>query len=123
MPKLKKLQLIDVPFNAIKLSVELTPLVEDLFMQNIPYDCNLTVLLPELKSFAMHYYDGYEGEDGWIHDMLSTSKKLKSFDSYKLGVGPELNFASNDSEDLRLHRAELLCDLSVYAPKLKMLNL
>lgn len=121
MPKLQKLRLIDVPFSAIKLNTDLTPLVEDLFMQNIPDDCDLTVLLPELKSFSMFYYMG--DDDTWIHEMLSTSKKLKTFDSYKLRVGPELNFAGNDLEDIRLHRAELLCDLSVYAPNLKMLNL
>lgn len=108
MPKLHKLQLIDVPFSKIKLDSQFAPLVEELFLQNIPDECDMTVLLPELKSFTMHYY---MGDGDWIHDMLSTSKKLKTFDSYKLRVGPQLNFAGNELESIRLHRAELLCYL------------
>ena len=121
MPKLTKVQLIDVSFSHVKLDNELTPLVEELFMQNIPDECNLTVLLPELKSFTMFYYGPTENEE-WISKMLTTAKKLKTFESYKLRVG-ELHFASNELETIRLHRAELMCYLSVYAPKLKMLNL
>lgn len=122
MPKLQTIKLIDCAFKKIALGDELTPVVEELFMQNIPYDCDLTVKLPELKHFSMFYYDPPE-DDAWLHDMLSTAKKLRTFDSYKLRVGPELNFASNDLESIRLHRAELLESLSVYAPNLKMLNL
>ena len=96
--------------------------MEELFLQNIPSECELEVKLPELKSFSMYYYDPPD-DDTWIHDMLATAKKLQTFDSYKLRVGPELHFASNDLQSIRLHRAELLDSLSVYAPNLKDLNL
>lgn len=122
MPLLETLKLIDVALDRVKLNTELTPLIEELFMQNIPDDCDLTVLLPELKSFSMHYY-GPPNNDAWIHDMLSTATKLQTFDSYKLRIGPELHFASNDLQSIRLHRAECLESLSVYAPKLRELSL
>lgn len=122
MPKLEKLKLIDVSFSKVKLNAELTPMVEDLFMQNMPDECDLTIELPELKSCTIHFY-GPGDNDTWIHDMLSTATKLQRFDSYKLRVGPELHFAGNDLEYIRLHRAELLYSLSVYAPNLLELNL
>ena len=122
MPKLETLKLIDVCFSKVTLNTMFTPLIEELFMQNIPDECELTVQLPELKSFSMHYY-GPPDDDTWIHDMLSTAKKLRTFDSYKLRVGPELHFAGNDIESIRLHRAELLMSLSLYAPNIQDLNL
>jgi hypothetical protein len=122
MPKLEKIKLIDVAFDKVNLNPELTPLVEDVFFQNIPDDCDLTVLLPELKQFSMHYY-GPSDDEQWIHDMLRTAKKLESFDSYKLRVGPSLSFASNDLISIDLHRAECLRSLTLYAPKLRELRL
>jgi len=122
MPKLKNLKLIDVAFAKVKLNHDLTPMVEELCMQNIPDECDLTVELPELKSFSMHYY-GPVDNDMWIHDMLTTAKNLVTFDSYKLRVHPELKFAGNDLQTIRLHRAECLERVSIYAPRLKELIL
>lgn len=124
MPQLETLKLIDVAFSTITLNTELTPKIHELYMQNIPDKCNLTVLLPELKTFSMHYYDGIYGSGcDWVHNMLSTSTKLRSFDTYKFGVGPELHFAGIDLEYICLRRAELLSNLSIYAPKLRELSL
>ena len=122
MPKLETLKLEDVCFRKVTLNPKLTPNVEELSMQNIPDGCELTVLLPELRSFSMHYY-GPPDDSAWINNMLSTATKLESFDSYKLRVGPELDFASNNLKYIRLHRAELLESLSVYAPRLQELSL
>ena len=123
LPKLESLKLIDVCFGRVTLNTDLTPNITDLQMKNIPDDCKLTILLPELKSFNMHFYGPPKEDDEWIHNMLATATKLKSFDSYKLRVGPELRFASNDLEYICLHRAELLESLSIYAPKLQELSL
>jgi len=122
MPKLENLKPIDVTFSKVKLNTELTPMVKELFMQNIPDECDLTVQLPELKSFSMVYY-GPPEDDSWIHDMLSTAKKLHTFDSYKLRVGPKLHFFGNELKQIRLHHAECLESLSVYAPNFTELNL
>lgn len=122
MPKLEVLKLIDIAFETVTLNTQLTPNIQELFMQNIPEDCALTVLLPELREFSIHHY-GPSDDDSWIHEMLSTSKKLVMFDSYKLRVGPELHFAGNDLKSIVLHRAEMLDSLSVYAPNLCKLSL
>lgn len=122
MPQLEKLKLINVAFGKVTLNATLTPKIQELFLQNIPDECEMTVQLPELTSFSMHYY-GPPDDDAWLHDMLSVSKKLVSFDSYKLRPRGELHFAGNDLEYIRLHRAETLNDLSVYAPNLRELNL
>ncbi|KAG7372359.1 MYND finger domain containing protein [Nitzschia inconspicua] len=122
MPELETLQLIDVAFQKVTLNQQLTPKIEDLTMQNIPDECQLTVLLPELKTFSMHYY-GPSSDESWIHEMLATSTKLVTFDSYKLRVGPELTFAGNSLQSINLHRAELLHSLTLYAPNLHHLSL
>jgi len=61
LPQLETLRLIDVFFGTVTLNTELTPKIHELYMQNIPGKCNLTVLLPELKTFTMHYYNGIYG--------------------------------------------------------------
>lgn len=122
MPKLEELQLEDVAFSEVTLDLEHTPRLSKLTMQNIPNDCKLKVSLPELKDFNMDHYCPADDET-WIHVMLSKATKLETFDSYKLRVGPELHFASNDLKSIRLHRAELLCGLTLYAPRLLSLDL
>jgi len=122
MPQLAELRLTDVCFSQVTLTTELTPNLEELHMQNIPCECRLSVVLPALKDFSMHYYDPPD-DDTWIHKMLASAQNLVSFDSYKLRVGPELRFAGNDLRRIRLHRAEMLCSLSVYAPGLESLVL
>ena len=122
LPKLQSLKLINVAFDKVTLNNDLTPLIEELSMQNIPDECDLTVELPKLKSFSMHYY-GPVDNDRWIHTMLNTATSLVTFDSYKLRIHPELNFAGNDLQTIRLHRAECLERVFVYAPRLKELIL
>jgi len=121
MPKLETLKLDDVCFQTVHLDHTLIPNITELSMQNIPDNCNLTVLLPKLQSFSMHYY-GPPPDDSWMHAMLLVATKLRTFDSYKLRVS-HLKFASNELELIDLHRAECLTDLIVYAPKLRSLRL
>ena len=123
MPKLKTLKLIDVCFSKINLNSELTPSIEELELQNIPDECELSVKLPNLKNISFYYYSGDDGE--WVNEMLATATKLERFDSYKFRVysPPTLHFASNELRYIRLHRAECLHSLSVYAPKLETLSL
>ena len=121
MPKLEVLKIIDVAMEKVKLNPDLTPLVQELMFQNINRDCDLTVLLPNLKDFTIFYYEC--ADYTWLKDALTTAKKLESFDSYKLWVGPALRFASNDLISLRLHRADILSEISIYAPRLAELNL
>lgn len=122
LSKLETLKLEDVCFQKVTLNSELTPSIEELYMQNIPDECQLTIVLPELRSFSMHYY-GPPDDCTWMHNMLKTATNLESFDSYKLRVGPKLDFAGNNLKYIRLHRAELLESISVYAPRLQELNL
>jgi len=97
-------------------------LIEELFMQNIPDECDITVELPKLKSFSMYYY-GPVDDERWIHTMLNTATSLVSFDSYKFRICSQLKFAGNDLQNIRLHRAECLERVSIYAPRLKDLSL
>jgi hypothetical protein len=122
MPKLETLKLIDVAFSKITLDTKLTPLLEDLFMQNIPEECEITVQLPKLITFGMHYYGPVDNEK-WFHDMLRTSQSLRDFDSYKLRIRGKINFAGNDLNSISLHRAECMTHLTVYAPNLTDLSL
>ncbi|KAG7372358.1 hypothetical protein IV203_018501 [Nitzschia inconspicua] len=121
MPELEILRLMDVALHKVTLNEQLTPKLVDLTMQNIPEECQLTVLLPELKTFGMYFY-GPE-DDSWIHEMLATSTKLVTFDSYKLTIGPKATFAGNNLESINLRRAERLHSLTIYAPNLNHLSL
>ena len=49
MPKLETLKLEDVCFRKVTLNPELTPNNDELYMQNIPDKCKLTVILPRLR--------------------------------------------------------------------------
>jgi hypothetical protein len=121
MPKLETLRLIDVAFAEVKLNTSLTPALQSLEMQNIPEDCQIQVIAPELREFTMKYYGPTEDES-WMNSMLESATKLHTFESYKLRVG-ELSFASNDLSIVTLHRAELLQFLSLWAPMLQHLHL
>jgi hypothetical protein len=121
MPKLETLRLIDVAFSQVTLNTSLTPALKSLEMQNIPENCDIQVIAPELRDFTMNYY-GPIDDCSWMNTMLASATKLQSFESYKLRVG-ELSFASNDLEVVKLHRAELLQFLSLWAPALQHLHL
>ena len=124
LPKLKTLKLIDVCFGKLKLNNELTPSLEELYMQNLGDECKCEAKLPNLRNFECHYYSPDGANSMWIHEMLSTATKLERFDTYKLRPlgAPELHFAGNELRYIRLHRAELLESLSIYAPKLDSLS-
>lgn len=121
MPQLEVLQLTDVCFTKLTLNEELTPNLRSISMQNMEDDCEISILLPKLKELEMQYYCGEE--DRWMHDMLAEARDLESFNSYKLQRVGALNFASDQLHYIRLHRADCLQEVSVYAPRLVELNL
>jgi hypothetical protein len=66
----------------------------------------------------MQFY-GPSDDELWVHNMLAAATMLERFDSYKFRVS-QLRFASNALTYVRLHRAELLHELVIYAPQLKV---
>lgn len=58
-----------------------------------------------------------------IHGSMICYPAQRTFDSYKLRIHPKLHFAGDDLQSIRLHRAECLESLQIYAPNLKDLNL
>lgn len=124
LPHLESLKLNGVLFEKIVLNTSLTPNIKHLTMNNIPHDCELTVVLPQLVWFSMHYYGRARGNhESWIHEMLANAKRLQTFNSYRLCAGPTLTFASNHLKSIRLHRAEFLEYLTLYTPGLQNLSL
>ena len=121
MKNLMILQLVDVLFSEIVLDETTTPNLEEVFLQNVPDECKMKILLPKLKFFSIHYYDA-QVDYSWIHSMLACATKLEHFDSYKLRVD-ELKFASNNLNKIILRRAECLESLVIYGPKLRELSL
>ena len=118
--ELEEVQLIDVCFEKIVLDATLTPSVRSLKMQNVPEDCDLTLQLPELRYWSIHYWRG-DGEV--IQACLNAATRLEEFDSYKLWSNHELAFASNDLVEIDVHRADVLGALTIWAPNLRHLCL
>ena len=121
MPQLETVRLIDVCFSKIKFNESLTPKLQSIEMQNVPSDCQMDVLSPQLKHFEMNYYNPPRDET-WIHRMLASATQLQTFDSYKLCV-TTLTFASNHLVRIKLHRSDILSELTIWAPALEELNL
>lgn len=121
LPALEELQIIDVDMANITLNATLTPNLKSIKMQNVSGECSFDIILPSLEQFEMLYY-GPADDDSWIIKMLQNAPNLVAFDSYKLRV-PYLVFASNQLRRIRLHRAELLERIDLWAPNLIDLNL
>ncbi len=119
MPCLEELQLIDCKFAEIVLNSQLTPKLAVIEFQNVD-DCELEVVLPQLRSATIYHWG--PGEEEWVDAMLAAATELVLFDSYKFRA-QEMVFASSSLRHIRLHRAELLTDLTVYAPNLETLDL
>mmetsp|Transcript_28825 Transcript_28825/g.72398 ORF Transcript_28825/g.72398 Transcript_28825/m.72398 type:complete len:112 (+) Transcript_28825:310-645(+) len=75
---------------------------------------------PQLRELSIFYWNG--GDWGWLINLLRSATMLEKFDSYKLRVGC-LRFGSNALRSIRLHRAELLTYLALWAPRLENLDL
>lgn len=118
LPELQEVQLVDVSFSKITLDAERTPNLRSVRLQNVPDDCELSLLLPDLRSFSIYYWNG---DCRIINRMLQTATQLESFDSYKLWVD-ELHFASNALADINLHRSDALDTLTIWAPNLTRLG-
>ena len=105
----------------IHLTKELTPNVEIISMQNPSEDDDpdFVIECARFKTFKCYYW-GF-GNPRWPNEMLKHATKLESFDSYKFRV-PFLKFASNHLVSIRLHRAECLQYLELYAPRLTILD-
>jgi len=89
-------------------------------LQNVGDDCQLNVVLPKLEELNFTHFSG----DGpAVQRMITAATKLKSFDSFKLHCADHLTFASNELSEIRLHQAEFLSSLTIWAPRLRYLNL
>jgi hypothetical protein len=119
LPSLEVLQLVDVAFDKITLTYDLTPSLKDLQMQNISHHCDLIIALPCLETVSIHNLDG---QDTAINTMLDHASNLESFDSYKLRL-QEIHFASNALRKVHLHQSDCLDKLTLWAPKLEKLSL
>ena len=122
LPRLRMLQVIDVCFSQIVLTPETTPDLRTLKLQNVPEDCDLQVVLPELRAVSLQYWMAH-GKAHVVDNMLAAATKLESFDSYKLWSNRRLVFASPALRAIDLHRADPLESLSVWAPNLTSLRL
>jgi len=122
MSNLTTVKLTDVNITKLHLTEELTPNVTEVECQNLPSDCDFKVLLPKLKSVNFCHYTPDDDGEG-VNNMLQAATKLESFTAHKMWVGGQLNFASNDLKTITLTRADFLQSITVWAPKLKQLNL
>jgi hypothetical protein len=116
---LKNLQLVDICFEKICLTVDTAPNLRSLRLQNVPDDCNLQISLPELRCVIIHYW---HGDQAVVNEMLQVATQLETFDAYKLWVY-ELEFASNALVSVDLHRSDSLDRLTLWAPNLRSLGL
>lgn len=119
LPVLEELQIEDVDMSEIMLNAELTPKLKVIKLQNVTEQCKFSIILPTLEVFHIFYHG--PGDFSWILRMLETAPVLVEFDSYKLRVG-NLGFYSNRLKSIRLHRAELLTRIDLWAPVLEYLN-
>lgn len=82
-------------------------------------DCKLNIILPNLEVFHISHYG--PADYRWLLRMLETAPDLFDFSSYKLSVG-YLRFYSNSLRSIRLHSAELLTRIELWAPVLESLD-
>jgi hypothetical protein len=120
MPSLEEFQSEDVNLTELELTQKTTPKLHTIFIQNMPDEVKCNIECPELKKCSIHYWG--PGDERWVHKMLKFATKLEAFDSYKFRVG-YLVFASNHLETIRLHRAECMSNLQLWAPNLIRLDL
>lgn len=120
LPQLRELKLIDVAFARLVLTAETAPKLRTLTLQNLPEGCDAVITPPQLRSVSWHYWSGPpEVADA----MLAAATQLVAFDSYKFRANESLVFASPALLSIDLHRAELLGELTIWAPQLRQLRL
>lgn len=121
MPNLEEFQSLDVNLGKLELTRELTPKIQKIWMQNpsMSEKPDFRIDCPQLKDCTIYYCDG---DLQWVQNMLTAATELERFDSYKLRGCNHLNFASNDLRSIRLHRAECLERLDLWAPRLTNLD-
>jgi hypothetical protein len=73
------MQLVDVAFSRVVLTEATTPSLRSLRMQNVPDECELELVLPELRTVSIHFW---AGDGRVIQRMLAAATRLESFDSY-----------------------------------------
>jgi hypothetical protein len=121
LPALEELQIDDVDMREITLNAELTPKLKFVFLHNVSdvVDCKFNIILPNLEVF--HISDYGPADYRWLLRMLENAPDLFDFSSYKLSVG-YLHFYSNSLRSIRLHSAELLTRIELWAPVLESLD-
>ena len=118
--QLRELKLIDTPFRRLRLTPATTPRLRVLTIQNLSNECDAQIVLPELRTFSLHYWHGHRAV---VENLLAAATKLETFDSYKLIANEDLVFASPNLTSIDLHRSDLLRSISIWAPRLKELGL
>lgn len=119
MPNLEEFHSENVYLTHVELTTKTTPKIHTISIQNMPDEANCNIECPELKKCTFQFWG--PGDEEWVHKMLKCATKLEYFDSYKFRVS-KLVFASNHLKKIRLHRAELMSHLEIWAPKLVSLN-
>jgi len=122
MPNVEELMVEDVGMVKLVLTKRLTPKIRKIWMQNPALEGeppDFTIDCPELRDFSCYFFGA--GDRKWIDKMLAKATKLETFDSYKLMVR-HLKFASNHLKSIRVHRAEVLRRIDLWAPRLTILD-
>lgn len=119
---LEELLIEGIDMSEIILNETLTPKLKSIKLTSVSEECNhnFSIVVPTLEVFHLHYY-GPSDDYTWVIRMLENAPNLVEFDSYKLRV-PFLGFYSNRLKTIRLHRAELLERVVLWAPSLVHLN-
>lgn len=119
---LEELQIEGIEMREIFLDETLTPNLKVIKLTSVDVEgeCRFNIIVPSLQVFHMHYY-GPPDDSSWLINMLENAPNLVDFNSYKLRV-PFLGFFSNQLRTIRLHRAELLQRIDLWAPRLVRLD-
>ena len=122
LPRLHTLQLLDVCFSRVHLTPETTPALRALQLQNLPDDCDLRVVCPQLRDVSLQFWRAHD-KPHVIDDMLRAATQLESFESYKLWSNDALCFASPALRSISVHRSDSLESICIWAPNLTSLRL
>jgi len=121
-PKLESLKIQVAPLRRIHLTAATCPRLKTLFLDNLLDECELTMAVPTLQNVSLYFWRAEDRPEAVV-DMLAAASNLRSFESYKLWSNRHLRFVGPKLEYIRLHRAESLEHLELWAPNLQKLNL
>ena len=118
MSLLEEVKLINVNFQKLVFNAETTPKLRTLLLQHLPEECSIEIKCPNLTHVEINYVYGFD----WVQEMLDAAQQLVDFKSHKLELR-ELHFASPALRTIKVYRADLCYNVSVWAPRLLQLKL